>query len=549
MALVVCALPLSLPLALAACDKAAPAATSTLGVDEIPLRVDLTCPGDPACKDDGDGQLQVGTARREITPLVEPFVDKNGNGVYDAGEPFTDLDGDGRFNPVWLAGRDSGTLAFGVHDPIWARCYALRQNQTTLVHCVIDALGIFQDEERQVRADLDPALGVDLFMLGATHNHQAFDTVGTWGPNDTTTGYDPALLRRTRLLTVEAATEAVRRLRPAKMSIASIAAADDDGDMVHYVSDTRDPVVIDNRMHVLQFDGQSDGKPIVTLVNWSSHPDSLGVRRHYISSDFVHYLRETVESAVGDDVVYITGSVGGQIGPGRVEPRMEDGSVYPHEQSYRFIDVWGRALGRLALKAFAARKDVAAPKLAFRHTTFAAHIENIAFHTAFVLGLYHRDLFGFDRNAPLLRTPERDNTPLVETEVGYITLGPAAMITAPGELLPESFLGGYDGSYAGKYRFSDATQPNSPDYGKAPKPPYLIDLMDGEREHRMVFGLTLDFLGYIVPRYNFVLDPDAPYLQDAPGDHYEETNSVGSRAEPEFVGTMRQIITVGRSTK
>ena len=52
----------------------------------------------------------------------------------------------------------------------------------------------------------------------------------------------------------------------------------------------------------------------------------------------------------------------------------------------------------------------------------------------------------------------------------------------------------------------------------------------------MVFGLTLDFLGYIVPRYNFVLDPVAPYLQDAPGDHYEETNSVGPRAEPEIVG-------------
>ncbi len=71
---------------------------------------------------------------------------------------------------------------------------------------------------------------------------------------------------------------------------------------------------------------------------------------------------------------------------------------------------------------------------------------------------------------------------------------------------------------------------------------YLKDVMDGAPEHRMVFGLTLDFLGYIVPRYNFQLDPDAPYFAEAPGNHYEETNSIGPRADPEIVGTPRRLI-------
>ena len=71
---------------------------STLGVDEIPLAIDLVCPGDKRCPDSGgDGKLYVGAAVRDVTPLVEPFVDVNGNGYYDAGEPFTDLDGDGKF--------------------------------------------------------------------------------------------------------------------------------------------------------------------------------------------------------------------------------------------------------------------------------------------------------------------------------------------------------------------------------------------------------------------------------------------------------------------
>ena len=65
-------------------------------------------------------------------------------------------------------------------------------------------------------------------------------------------------------------------------------------------------------------------------------------------------------------------------------------------------------------------------------------------------------------------------------------------------------------------------------------------------EHCMVYGATLDFLGYIVPRYNFVLSELAPYFAEAEGDHYEETNSIGPRAEPEIVGTMRQLVMSAR---
>jgi hypothetical protein len=35
-----------------------------------------------------------------------------------------------------------------------------------------------------------------------------------------------------------------------------------------------------------------------------------------------------------------------------------------------------------------------------------------------------------------------------------------------------------------------------------------------------------------VPPYDFELHPDAPYVSEAPGDHYEETNSVGPEVLP-----------------
>ena len=153
------------------------------------------------------------------------------------------------------------------------------------------------------------------------------------------------------------------------------------------------------------------------------------------------------------------------------------------------------------------------------------------------------------------------NVPLIDSEMIYLTLGPAAIATMPGELLPELFIGGYDGSLRGTWepfihtgpiydgcdpsriKKDQGDYPAPPDVSMAPKGPYLIDLMDGERDHRMIFGLTMDMLGYIVPRYNFYLDPVLPYLKEPNGDsHYEETNSLGPRAEAEMVGTMRQLV-------
>ena len=111
-----------------------------------------------------------------------------------------------------------------------------------------------------------------------------------------------------------------------------------------------------------------------------------------------------------------------------------------------------------------------------------------------------------------------------------------------GELFPENFLGGYDGSKAYGFPFIDMMEKNYPEIPLAPKAPYLIDMMSGERDHRMMWGATLDFLGYILPKFVFKLHPAAPYLEEADGDHYEETNSIGPRAEEEIVGTMRQLV-------
>ena len=519
--------------------------------DELPLRISQRCPGDPACLEGGDNQLQVGFGLREITPLVEPFDDINHNGRWDPGEPYLDLNHNGKFDPVWMT--VSSHEAFGVHDPQWVRCYVLRQNQTTLAHCALDVIGYFHDDLEQLRADLPSSLGIDYLMTSATHDHSNEDTLGLYGPDDTITGYNPSWMKVIRQQAVAALTEAVASLKPAKMSIGSIPVEEGaNHDMRHYIGDSRDPLIIDNTLHVLQYDGASDGKPIVTVVNWTAHPDAMDRGNRFISSEWPHYLRLRVEAHTGSPVVYVSGSVGGQIGPHNVEAMGDDGKVYT-EGTFAFAEAWGDSIGDFANKAFDQRKEVPTPKLAFRVTRFPVHVENVLYITGFLTGVLPRTIYGFDPGKAVLHDATMDNSPLIDTEIAYVTLGPAAMVTAPGELFPESFLGGYDGSHSGTETPFIHTgpivgdkcacdYPAPPDISKAPPPPYLIDLMDGEPEHRMVFGLTNDMLGYVVPRFEYYLDPISPYVVEPPGDsHYEETNSVGPRSEPELVGTMRQL--------
>ncbi|MSP59495.1 MAG: hypothetical protein EXR72_03975 [Myxococcales bacterium] len=555
-------LALLLTASLPACKDAEPG----LGPDEIPVQVASRCPGDPSCPDRGDGQIHVGYGVRDITPQLEPFEDRNGNQRRDFDEPFTDRDGDGKFDDYYVF--NTGKPITGVHDPIWARCWVIRQNETTLAHCALDVGGYMYDEVLQIRKLLDPSLGVDYFLASATHNHSAPDTVGIFGPDDTLTGYRPQWMAEVRQKVADAVGDAVKSARPAKMSIASLATEEAGHDMRRIIDDTRDPVIIDNVMHLLQFDSADDGKPIVTVLNWTAHPDSNSRGNHLISSEFPHDLRLDVEKHAGSPVVYVSGALGGQIGPGRLRPVAADGKEVPcDERSFRFIEAWAHDIARYANRAFDARVPVAAPKLSFAAAHLEVHIENVGYHTAFALHLIPREFHGFDPKRPLIRDENGDNSPLVDTEIAYLRIGPAAIATAPGELLPELFIGGYDGSRAGKWEPFVHTGPvvewcdpgksrnegdylGPPDVSLAPKPPYLFDEMGGDPAHRMVFGLTLDMLGYIVPQYNWYLDPVAPYLQEPPGDsHYEETNSIGPRAAPEIVGSQRQLVRITEGKK
>ena len=131
------------------------------------------------------GTLEVGVAKRDITPLMDTYdtwVDADNNSKFepDKGDTYTDKNGNGKFDFVWIAGFGNNRPAKGVHDRLWARAIAFRNNGVTVVMVTLDSIGIFYEKFIEVRKMIDPTLGIDHVMFSSLHDHEAPDTMGIW---------------------------------------------------------------------------------------------------------------------------------------------------------------------------------------------------------------------------------------------------------------------------------------------------------------------------------------------------------------------------------
>lgn len=576
-------------LALAACNNATPAIDASLDAQPTDAAIDATndavedaasdagpaivayrgpddwCPGRDHCQGQGDGRLYVGAASANINPVdyENDWTDSNNNGTWD----WTDLNNDGRFQPgegeafidrnnngvfdaAWIAGFGNARPARGVNDDLQVRAIALRYNDITVAVAVIDCVGFFSNEMDRIRED--PMLrGVDLdkVIIASTHTHEAVDTVGIWGPTLVTSGRNPGYQALVRTRVAEAVRAAVMSATPARMRVAQVLTVDGMGSTMSYVNDTRDPVLFDPTLTLVRFTRVDDPtRTIATWANWSAHPEYTGARNNMLSADYVHSLRQTIEQGIpaentpglGGTTVFINGALGGQVGPGGgVAPLGDDGTPIRAAGIARAAAV-GRNVARLGLQALARDGvDVADAPVSYRTADILARVENQRYAIGYNQRLFDRELLYWDARRPL----GRNNLAWVRSRVTYLQVGPVATITAPGELHPELWIG-YDNRWSWGQPVLTETA-NRVDLTQAPPAPYLRDLMLANPGVRWAFvsGLSEDFLGYIMPRINFVLNPILPYIAEAQGDHYEETNSIGPDCEDHLVRPMVALTT------
>jgi hypothetical protein len=558
-----------------------------------PFKPDQICPS-AACPDTGESKLYVGFGKASINATVD---NSNFNPSGDMAD-WQDLNCDDEWqlgetsnphpNGVWLFNGPRRPM-LGVRtvggDGLEARTIIIKTHGLVLALSQVDLGGYYREHVDHVRQIVQQAGDhVDLVIVGSTHNHEAPDSIGIFGRDESHTGIDPKWEDFVDHQVAASIHDALGSLEEATLTIGQARVEDAGSDMSHYVGDSRDPVVIDNMLTVFLFQRPADQTPITAMVNWAAHPDDTHFNNHMLSAGFPHFLRSGLEQgftrlgvtypSLAPNVLFMQGPLGGQIGPGfQVHAITDQGDPvvkcslpqYPPargcpdpnnpgqlthptpDDCFGFEQAIGHGAATFAYKAMAqGATTIADVPISWRSKRFKAHVDNTGFQVALLSGLINtKEIFDYDHTKPI----DMDtNRPAVETEVHYVRLGPASFVTAPGELHPELFVGGYDGSRAGTYPIIKPDNPNPPDLSKAPPPPYVCNLMEGE--YRFSLGCTSDYLGYIVAEFNFELaDPSkgTPWIDEAEGDHYEETRSISKSAEREIIGTLKKLVSYENS--
>ncbi|HKJ25830.1 MAG TPA: hypothetical protein VKB65_13470 [Myxococcota bacterium] len=456
------------------------------------------------------GPIEAGFAALPITPEVpDRWTDRDGDARRGDDEPFEDGNGNGRFDPVWLAGFHPGRPAVDVHDDLWARAMVLGDGRHRVALVVLDAIGFYHDAIVDVRARVAPEARLDLVIVASTHTHQAPDLMGLWGPSPGRTGVDPDYLERVIDTAARAAGQAAAAARPATLHVARVARGPE-----ALVEDSRKPRVLDPELRVIHARDAAD-RPLGTLIAWANHPETTWDENLRVSSDFPHFVREAIEAELGGTAVYVNGAIGGLM---TTRPRFAvedpDTGEALFEPTFRKARAQGVRLARLAA---AGLRRAPGPEpsggeglgpialreasLAVRARTIELPLANRGFVLATALGVIPR---GFPRWG------------VVRTEVSAFTLGPLSFLSVPGEIYPEIVNGGIE-------------SPEGADLPSAPvEVPPLRERMPGR--FRFVLGLAGDALGYVIPRSEW--DDEPPWLYGSGRETYGEVVSVGPDTAP-----------------
>ena len=412
--------------------------------------------------------LRAAACKRVITPVV----------------------GENHSDPIYLAGFSNDRQATGVHDDTWARGYVLETAEKKIAVVTLDLIGYFYNEVQTIRALPEvAALGFDSVIVTSTHVHEGPDTMGLWGPDETTTGVDTGYLDFVNAQVAACISEAHANLVPAEMRFAtgstvgtSLPPNTDliaDGKVLSpylipgdaFTPPRADDVVVEGdageiinpSVPTLQIRDRVSGAMLATVVNFASHPESLGSSNTLVTSDFPYPMREALEAAYGGIAIYQSADLGVLQGPldvDIIDPATSQPAV---RRTFRFAEVMGQAL---AARAQTALDGVASwdpnPAIDVRSSgPIQVQVENPFFRVAASFGVFGR------------RKLERDPQlgPVTSTEINVLRIGPAQMAVTPNELDPQI-------GYAYKDRMTQA-------------------------EHRWVLGLGNDEIGYQMPLAKF----------------------------------------------
>ena len=393
------------------------------------------------------------------------------------------------FRAQWLAGYRPGRKSKTVIHPLRAQCLALEDDQGEKIMIVsLDLMGVVQDFIDDVLSQVTN-WPIDRILFSSSHTHSAPDMYGIWGDGlvviPLVDGKDPVYINRIQkdiANAIEAAADAVKQMELSIPQENAVIRFGTGTVFPNCISTKKPGIDPDTTISLLQV---AIDQNTITLFNFALHP-TLNTGR-YVTPDFVFFLRQYFEAYGGGRMIFINGAIGA------VQPNEDPQQCQPN---YQDQGRWVRAreIGEeLALTAIDILKNQpivpqhAAIKV--KKADLAVKVESCLFQLAI-------------NNGMLPQLTDETKNWLLTTPVYYVSIGPADILTAPGELFPERW------------------QVIKPDLSGQPK---------------FIFGLTNVELGYIMSK---------AYVESGQYTYFSELMNIGDKEFGEkLIDIYHQLIT------
>lgn len=327
---------------------------------------------------------------------------------------------------------------FEVLEPLKARIAVFATDDLTIALVGADTFGLRKPVTARIR-EAAQELGVDYTIIGSSHTHSSGDTLGAYGL--------PPLRFHTHIVEQITAgiAEALETLAPVKeLRSANRELPMDGARVIDLIRNARNPGLMDPTISVMQAIGEDDA-PILTLVHFACHPESIETGQRTITPDFPGVMCDRLKANGHGQPIFLNGALGGMISGDNRERTLE--SI--HETGEHFATIVEDLL------------EDTVPAASF---DFYARDRVVEFPVTNQAWIGRMELPGAAAVVGEL------NRRRMVSDMTYIRLGESQFISLPGELFPEiSF--------------------------------EILEHMDGYP--RMLVGLGNDMVAYLIPPYDW----------------------------------------------
>lgn len=409
----------------------------------------------------------------------------------------------------YIAGHGSGHVMDGILttayiSAVWMDC----GSEEGMLWLAADCIGMTNIEINKMRAMINESKiikGCKLINFSASHSHSGVDTLGYWGkpflsiPAD---GKDPEYMDMLMKKAVKVAEEAYLSKKPGRLFKGE----------KKIENGLKSGRIFEDRhefLYRLRF-VPDDGSQETWILNFGGHPNSLGGGNRKFSGEYPYFLREKILAENGANVLFGISAIGG----------MDAADL--SEDNFECIKEQGRMLADAAMNMSDERE--LSPAIRFIQQKFYCPVDN---YVLTFLAIRHTMSF----NA--FSCPSSLTGIATRTEITYMIIGDQKILLLPGENFINTVYGPY--TCAEKSSTGKGPEINPEPLAEICNDPSLI-----------VFGVSNDMTGYVVPPNDFILNPTQPFLNGTRDrfdkNHYHETNSLGIETQKTIADTFKRAV-------